>query len=154
MVYVYSCMANDRFIVCESGYSTMEEAADAVMSAEEETVQFGTDFFGDKYAEDYVSEHRVFIIDEDGDCISLGAEEAEEGENPKYQLYVGYIGESLELVVENEDCDFLIDRYNSVLEEIISFTSLINKELSEEVKADVVGIILKSNDRNFICPIM
>lgn len=150
-VYTYSCITDHDYITCCAKSDTMEKAYEFAVKAAKDTEKITRAFFGDDAAVDFVSNHRVFFVGENGDNGILGANVHKTDEPTMYSLYVGVIGEDLILVDESEDYDFLVDNFHKTMDKTCVLMSLISDEDEiEYCKNNMLGIITKSNDRNFI----
>lgn len=149
-IYTYSCTTNSDSITCCDMHDTMEEAYKNAVKAAEKTEEFSRMFFGDEQADDFVMHHRVFFVGENGEKAVLGANIHETDEPTTYSLYIGMIGTDLVFLDESEDCDYLADNFRKTLHETHNLMSIIDKEEADKFRDKMLGIIIKSNDRNFI----
>lgn len=150
-VYTYSCLTNDDTARCCDSHNTIEKAYEAAVESAKNTEETGRKFFGDEATDYFVANHRVFFVGENGERGVLGAKIPKTDESTMYYLYVGMIGDNLILADESENCEELVDKYHELIHKTNSIMSiLIGEEAFEKYKGNTIGIIVNSNDRNFM----
>lgn len=149
-IYTYSCLINEDTARCCNSYDTIEEAYEDAIESAKRTEETGRMFFGDEATSYFVRSHRVLFIGENGERGVLGAKIPKTDEPTMYYLYVGMIGDNLILAGESEDCEELVDKYHELIRKTDLIMSFFDEEAFEKCKEKTLGIIVNSNDRNFM----
>lgn len=149
-VYTYSAMTYNDVIKCVCANDNWNDAVDKAAESEEKVAQLAQLMSDEDTLLYFLQTHRIIFMDDNGDGDALGVNVPEIDEPDMYRLYTGFIGNDLVLSDESEDCDSLVEKFNFAVHKAHSVMAMLDKDEADRCASEYRGIIIKTNDRNFI----